>query len=159
MDTLRETVEMLEKKETLLQKKIAEEDERAQQFAAQRDERAAKQCLTRKKMYEKQVEDVANESIRTHELMMLVETATSQDFVAHALGEGSSTLRTIEERTNVRSVDRISDQVDGLACNIRQIQQRLSEPGNTYEFSEAELQSEYNELEALVFATELENVR
>jgi charged multivesicular body protein 4 len=58
---------MLEKKEKVLQKKIALEIQKAKEFTRLKNKRAAIQCLKRKKLYEVQVEQLGNFQLRIHD--------------------------------------------------------------------------------------------
>jgi charged multivesicular body protein 4 len=62
-----QTLEMLEKKEKLLQKKIALEIEKARDYTRAKNKRAAIQCLKKKKLYETQVEQLGNFQLRIHD--------------------------------------------------------------------------------------------
>ncbi|XP_010919710.1 vacuolar protein sorting-associated protein 32 homolog 1 isoform X2 [Elaeis guineensis] len=59
-DKLKQTLEMLEKKEIILQKKISVEVERAKEFTRARNKQAAMQCLKRKKFYEGKMEQLCS---------------------------------------------------------------------------------------------------
>jgi charged multivesicular body protein 4 len=52
LEKLNETLDMLEKKEKVLEKKAAAELERAKEFSKAKNKRAAIQSLKRKKLYE-----------------------------------------------------------------------------------------------------------
>ncbi|KAG6515166.1 hypothetical protein ZIOFF_025551 [Zingiber officinale] len=67
LDKLNETLEMLEKKEKVLLKKMATEVEKAKEFTKAKNKRAAIQCLKRKRLYEQQVEQLSNFQLRIHD--------------------------------------------------------------------------------------------
>lgn len=57
---LRDATETLEKREEHLQRKIDNEIKQAQQFSKQNKKKEALTCIKRKKMYEKQMEQLSN---------------------------------------------------------------------------------------------------
>ncbi|XP_038975935.1 vacuolar protein sorting-associated protein 32 homolog 2-like isoform X2 [Phoenix dactylifera] len=59
-DKRKQTLEMLGKKEIILQKKISVEVERAKEFTRAKKKQAAMQCLKRKKFYEGQMEQLCS---------------------------------------------------------------------------------------------------
>ncbi|XP_058104324.1 vacuolar protein sorting-associated protein 32 homolog 2-like isoform X2 [Magnolia sinica] len=65
--TLQQTLEVLEEKENVLQKKISIEVERAKEFTRAKNKQAALQCLKRKKFYEGQMEHLGNFQLRIHD--------------------------------------------------------------------------------------------
>merc|ERR1712216_723691 len=73
VDKLKDTLEMLNKREALLIKKISNELEKAREFNRQGNKRAALQCLKRKKLYESQCEVVANQQLKLQEQMIVLE--------------------------------------------------------------------------------------
>ncbi|KAJ1702948.1 hypothetical protein LUZ63_002727 [Rhynchospora breviuscula] len=66
-DQLKQALENLEKKETVLQRKISIEVERAKQFTKVRNKEAAIQCLKRKRFYEGQLEQLSSFQMRIHD--------------------------------------------------------------------------------------------
>nr|GMD41211.1 vacuolar protein sorting-associated protein 32 homolog 2 [Ipomoea batatas] len=62
----------MEKKEKVLQRKAAEETERAKEFTRAKNKRAALQCLKRKKLFEQQIEQLCNFQLRIHDQVGLI---------------------------------------------------------------------------------------
>eukprot|EP00244_Chara_vulgaris_P011423 TRINITY_DN5657_c0_g3_i1.p1 TRINITY_DN5657_c0_g3~~TRINITY_DN5657_c0_g3_i1.p1 ORF type:complete len:236 (+),score=58.46 TRINITY_DN5657_c0_g3_i1:290-997(+) len=155
LEKLKETLEMLEKKEGFMQKKIGMEIERAKEFTRAKNKRAAIQCLKRKKMYEVQVDNLANHQLRIHDQMILLESAKATTEVVDALRSGASAMKTIQKATNIDSVDKILDDINEQTETMKQIQQTLGEPVGASEFDEDELLNELEELESLELDEEL----
>uniref|UniRef100_A0A7I4F1U7 Uncharacterized protein n=1 Tax=Physcomitrium patens TaxID=3218 RepID=A0A7I4F1U7_PHYPA len=99
LDKLNETLEMLEKKEKVLQKKIAMEIEKAKEFTSLKNKRAAIQCLKRKKLYEVQVEQLGNFQLRIHDQMIMLEGAKATTETVDALRSGASAMKAIQKAT------------------------------------------------------------
>ncbi|GBG86947.1 hypothetical protein CBR_g44400 [Chara braunii] len=155
LEKLKETLEMLEKKEAFMQKKIGMEIERAKEFTRLKNKRAAIQCLKRKKMYEVQVDNLANHQLRIHDQMILLESAKATTEVVDALRSGASAMKNIQKETNIDSVDKILDDINEQTETMKQIQQTLGEPVGASEFDEDELLNELEELEALEMEEEM----
>ncbi|XP_028553340.1 vacuolar protein sorting-associated protein 32 homolog 1 [Dendrobium catenatum] len=64
---LQQAFERLEKKEIILQEKIALEIERAKEFTKAKNRPAALQCLMRKKFYEEQIEHLGSFQMLIHD--------------------------------------------------------------------------------------------
>nr|CCC53543.1 conserved hypothetical protein [Trypanosoma vivax Y486] len=61
LERLEATIELLEKRESLLEKKISDELAKAKDFHAKKNTRMALQCMKRKKMYEEQLLSIFEE--------------------------------------------------------------------------------------------------
>lgn len=145
---------MLEKKEKVLQKKIALEVEKAKEFTKAKNKRSAIQCLKRKKLYEVQVEQLGNFQLRIHDQMILLEGAKATTETVDALRTGASAMKAMQKSTNIDDVDKTMDEINEQTENMKQIQEALATPiGAAADFDEDELEAELEELEE----AELEN--
>ncbi|CAN8270944.1 unnamed protein product [Cochlearia groenlandica] len=148
LDKLNETLEMLEKKETVLLKKAAGEVEKAKEFSRVKNKRAAIQCLKRKRLYEQQVEQLGNFQLRIHDQMITLEGAKATTDVVDALRTGASAMKAMQKATNIDDVDKTMDEINEQTENMKQIQEALSAPiGSAADFDEDELEAELEELE------------
>jgi len=148
LDKLNETLEMLEKKEKVLQKKIAVEIEKAKEFSRVKNKRAAIQCLKRKKLYEVQVEQLGNFQLRIHDQMIMLEGAKATTETVDALRSGASAMKAIQKATNIDDVDKTMDEINEQTENMKQIQEALSTPiGTAADIDEDELEAELEDLE------------
>lgn len=148
LDKLNETLEMLEKKEKVLQKKIALEIEKAKEYTRHKNKKAAIQCLKRKKLWETQVEQLGNFQLRIHDQMILLEGAKATTETVEALRAGASAMKAMQKATNIDDVDKTMDEINEQTDNMKQIQEALSMPiGAAADFDEDELEAELEELE------------
>lgn len=139
---------MLEKKEKVLQKKIAMEIEKAKEFTRLKNKRAAIQCLKRKKLYEVQVEQLGNFQLRIHDQMIMLEGAKATTETVDALRSGASAMKAIQKATNIDDVDKTMDEINEQTENMKQIQEALSTPiGTSADIDEDELEAELEDLE------------
>ncbi|CAH9143733.1 unnamed protein product [Cuscuta epithymum] len=150
---LTETLTMLEKKESLLQKKASEEFERAKEFARIKNMRAAKQCLKRKRLYEQQIEQLGNFQLRIHDQMIMIEGAKATSETVEALRTGAAAMRSIHKTMNVNNVDKTIEEITQQTEDTRQIQEALAVPFT--DFDEDELEAELEELESAGLEDEL----
>ncbi|KAF3788784.1 Vacuolar sorting-associated protein [Nymphaea thermarum] len=142
------TLEMLEKKEKVLQKKAAAEVERAKEFTRAKNKRAAIQCLKRKKMYEQQIETLGNFQLRIHDQMIMLEGAKATTETVDALRTGAAAMKAMQKATNIDDVDKTMDEINEQTENMKQIQEALAAPiGAAADFDEDELEAELEELE------------
>jgi charged multivesicular body protein 4 len=148
LDKLNETLEMLEKKEKVLQKKIALEIEKARDYTRAKNKRAAIQCLKKKKLYEVQVEQLGNFQLRIHDQMIMLEGAKATTETVDALRSGATAMKAIQKATNIDDVDRTMDEINEQTENMKQIQEALSTPvGGAADIDEDDLEAELEELE------------
>ncbi|KAL3681078.1 hypothetical protein R1sor_024034 [Riccia sorocarpa] len=148
LDKLNETLEMLEKKEKVLQKKIAVEIEKARDYTRAKNKRAAIQCLKKKKLYEVQVEQLGNFQLRIHDQMIMLEGAKATTETVDALRSGAAAMKNMQKATNIDDVDKTMDEINEQTENMKQIQEALSTPiGAAADFDDDELEAELEELE------------
>ncbi|KAE8099980.1 hypothetical protein FH972_017919 [Carpinus fangiana] len=148
LDKLNETLEMLEKKENVLSRKVAAEVEKAKEFSSAKNKKAAIQCLKRKKLIEQQIEVLGNFQLRIHDQMILLEGAKATTETVDALRTGAAAMKAMHKATNIDDVDKTMDEINEQTDNMKQIQDALSAPiGASADFDEDELEAELEELE------------
>ncbi|KAK6944873.1 Snf7 family [Dillenia turbinata] len=148
LDKLNESLEMLEKKENLLLKKVAAEVEKAKQFTRAKNKRAAIQCLKRKRLYEQQIEQLGNFELRIHDQMIMLEGAKATTETVDALRSGASAMKAMHKAVRIDDVDKTMDEINEQTENMKQIQEALATPiGAAADFDEDELEAELEELE------------
>ncbi|KAJ4888916.1 Vacuolar protein sorting-associated protein 32-like protein 1 [Raphanus sativus] len=154
LEKLNETLGMLEKKESLLLKRAAQEVERAKQFTRAKNKRAAMLCLKRKRVYEQQVEQIGTYQLRIHDQMIMLEGFKVTTETVDALRSGASAMKAMQKATNIGDVNKTMDEINEQADNMRQIQDALSAPFGS-DFDEDELEAELEELESAELEEEL----
>lgn len=141
---------MLEKKERLLQKKIAVEIEKAKDYTKAKNKKAAIQCLKKKRMYEMQIEQLGNFQLRVHDQMIMVEGAKATTDTIDALKTGSAAVKSIHKSLSIDEIEKTMEDVEEQTANMKQIQEALSTPvGAAADYDEDELEAELEELEEL----------
>ncbi|KAI6679978.1 hypothetical protein NL676_033859 [Syzygium grande] len=129
IDKLSETLEMLEKKENFLAKRLLQRLKRPRRIPRQR-----KRMLLF--------------NLRIHDQMIMLEGAKATTETVDALRSGAATMKAIHKATNIEDLDRTMDEVNEQTENMKQIQEALSMPiGAAADFDEDELEAELEELE------------
>ncbi|KAI0501803.1 hypothetical protein KFK09_016748 [Dendrobium nobile] len=143
-----ETLEMLEKKEHVLQKKITAEFEKAKDYTKLKNKKAAIQCLKKKKLYEAQIEQIGNFQLRVHDQMIMLEGAKATTDTIDALKTGSAAMKSLQKSLSVDDIDKTMEHVNEQSENMKQIQESLAASvGVAAYFDEDELEAELEELE------------
>ncbi|XP_039120723.1 vacuolar protein sorting-associated protein 32 homolog 2-like [Dioscorea cayenensis subsp. rotundata] len=147
---LNESLQLLEKKEKTLQKKMDTELVKAREFIRAKNKRAAMHCLKKKKLYEQQIELVGNYQLRIHDQLILIESASVTTQTVDALRNGAAKLKEVQKKSDINSVDKTLDEINEQTENLRLVQDALSAPiGSLADFDEDELEMELEELDAL----------
>ncbi|GJR58771.1 vacuolar protein sorting-associated protein 32 homolog 2 [Tanacetum coccineum] len=141
-----QTLDMLEKKEKVLLKKADAEVERAREFTKAKNKKGAIQCLKRKKLYERQIEQLGNFQLRIHDQMIMLEGAKATTETVDALRTGADAMKAYNKHMNINDVDKTMDELNEQSESMKQIWDTIQ----TYtfaDFDEDELEAELEELE------------
>ncbi|KAI3903850.1 hypothetical protein MKW92_005873 [Papaver armeniacum] len=149
LEKLQETLEMLEKKENVLLRKVSAEVDKAKEFTKAKNKKAAITCLKRKRMLEQQVEQLGNFQLRIHDQMILLEAAKVTTETVGALRTGAACMKDMQKATNIGDVDKTMDEINEQTETMKEIQNALANPIGGYDFDEDELEAELEELEEL----------
>lgn len=145
---LRETEEMLIKKQEFLEKKIEQELGIARKNA-KTNKRLALQALKRKKRYDRQLLQIDGTLTTIEQQREALEGANTNTAVLQTMGEAAKALKKAHADMDV---DQVHDMMDDIAEQqdvAREISEAISNPvAFGQEFDEDELEAELNELEA-----------
>ncbi|KAK1285882.1 hypothetical protein QJS10_CPB20g00014 [Acorus calamus] len=145
---LNESLELLDKKERFLRKKISAETNRAKDYSKLKNKKAAIQCLKKKKMYEAQVEQLGNFQLRIHDQIIMLEGGNATTETMDALRAGASTMKAINQSLSIDDIEKTMEEVTEHSENMKQIQEALAAPvGSAADIDEDELEAELEELE------------
>ncbi|XP_063416869.1 charged multivesicular body protein 4b-like [Mytilus trossulus] len=144
---LRETEEMLEKKQAFLEKKIDQEVGTAKKNAA-KNKRAALQALKRKKRYEKQLQQIDG-TLSTIEFQReALENASTNTEVLNVMGNAAKALKAAHQNMDVDKVHDLMDDVAEQQEIANEISEAISNPvGFGQDADEDDLMAELEELE------------
>jgi len=144
---LRETVDMLEKREQFLQKKIDKEVGDAKKYMQQKNKRAALMCLKRKKTYESQMEKLSGARMTIEQQVMTLEGANVSLEAMNAMKMGAASMKSIHKDMNIDQVDDIMDDIREQMDIANEINEAISQPLGGEILDEDELLGELEGLE------------
>uniref|UniRef100_A0A0E0J644 Charged multivesicular body protein 4b n=1 Tax=Oryza nivara TaxID=4536 RepID=A0A0E0J644_ORYNI len=108
----------------------------------------------KKKLYETQIEQLANFQLRVHDQIIMLESAKATTDTVDALRSGSSAVKAIHQSVSIDDIENAIEEANEHTENMRQIQEALATPiGASADFDEDELEAELEDLEE----EELEN--
>ena len=147
IQNLRETEEMLNKKQDFLEKKVDSEIAIARKNA-KTNKRAAMQALKRKKRYENQLKQIDGTLTTIEQQREALEGANTNTAVLQTMNEASKALKKAHLDMDV---DKVHDMMDDIAEQqdvAKEISEAISNPvAFGQEFDDDELEAELNELE------------
>ena len=106
-----QTEELLIKKRDLLERKIAQELDRAKEFTKQKNKRAALAALKKKKLYETQLEQIENNILRVGEQQTMLENQRATVLTVGALQEAALASKATMQEMKIENVDKVLDDV------------------------------------------------
>ncbi|KAJ3192692.1 hypothetical protein HK101_006114 [Irineochytrium annulatum] len=144
---IRESLEMLEKREKYLGTKIDAELKLAKANAS-KNKRAALMALKRKKAYEGQVEKIMGSRMTLEQQMMAIEGANINLETMNAMKAGASAMKAIHGELDINKVDATMDEIREQMDLANEVSEAIAQPVNFgVEFDEDELNEELELLE------------
>jgi len=143
---LRDTLDMLEKREEHLQKKAERELHIVKQNAT-KNKRMAMMALKRKKIYENQMEKIAGARMTIETQVMTIEGANVSFEAIEAMRLGASALQNLHRNMTINDVDNTMSDIQEQMDIAKEIQDGIAQPLGEV-FDEDELEAELAGLEA-----------
>jgi charged multivesicular body protein 4 len=147
---MNDTLETVDKRESLLQRKIDQELAKAKEASARKNKALAMQHLKRKKVLEEQLDRLVKQKENIEHMQMKLEEATINVETIQTQQAGASAIRNVYQRNNL-TLEKIDETVDKVRETIDQaneISAALSQPIGGDEMDEDELMNELELLEA-----------
>ncbi|TFK10905.1 caspase recruitment domain-containing protein 11 [Platysternon megacephalum] len=156
---LRETEEMLTKKQEYLETRIQRELTAAKQHGT-RNKRAALQALKRKKRYEKQLSQIDG-TLSTIEFQReALENSHTNTEVFKNMGYAAQAMKKVHENMDLDKIDSLMDDITEQQAVAQEISEAISNRvGFGEEFDEDELMAELEELEQEELNKKMTDVR
>ncbi|CAG8485608.1 16684_t:CDS:2 [Acaulospora morrowiae] len=151
---LRDTLQMLEKRENHLQNKIDSELKTAKTYAAT-NKRAAMMALKRKKQYENQIEKIGGARITIEAQVMAIENANVNLETIRAMEKGAEAMKAIHGSMDINKVDDTMDSIREQMDLADEISNAISAPMIGIDLDDDELNAELEELEQEVLDSQL----
>ncbi|KAG2222837.1 hypothetical protein INT45_000452 [Circinella minor] len=142
---LRETLDMLEKREAFLEGK-ANNELKIAKFNATKNRRLALQALKRKKVFEANIEKINGARMTIETQMMAIESANVNLETMGAMRAGAEAMKNIHGSMDVNTVDSTMDDIRDQMDIATEISEAISRPVGE-ELDEDELLNELEELE------------
>ncbi|KAK7470708.1 ESCRT-III subunit protein snf7 [Stygiomarasmius scandens] len=145
--TLRQQLQMIEKKEEHLQKKIEEELKKAKANAVS-NKAVATAALKRKKASEAELDRLAGTRLQLEMQVNTLESANLNAETMAAMKKGADALKTIHGNMTIDKVDAIMNQVNDQRALADEVAEAISNPAYSgLDLDEDELKAELDELE------------
>eukprot|EP00128_Syssomonas_multiformis_P011788 Colp12_sorted_trinity150504_noHs@31679 len=144
---LRGALEMLEKREEYLEKKVTNEQNIAKANAS-KNKRVALMALKRKKAYEAQVTKISGARMTLEAQIMAIESANVNLEAMKAMKEGADAMKSIHKDINIDKVDKTMDDIRDQMDIANEITDAIAQPvGFGVDFDDDELAAELDALE------------
>jgi len=157
IQALREAQSNLDKREAHLQTQITQAVTEAKKKHKAKDKRGAMFQLKRKKMFEKQLEQIGGKKLSIEQQVMALEGAASNKDVLVAMKQGAQALQKAVKDTNIEKVDEVMDEINESMALAEELSEAMAQPIGPA-FDEEELASEMAELDQELMEDELESV-
>lgn len=145
---LRENIATQEKREQHLEKKIEQLTTEAKAKMAKKDKKGALFALKRKKLYEAEIDKIANIKMTLETQVMNLESAAQNAETFKAMNAGKNAMSNIREDTNIDKVDDLMDEIQEEMQMADEISNALAQPVDPLLADEDDLLAELQELEA-----------
>eukprot|EP01136_Pigoraptor_vietnamica_P038209 Opistho-1_new@107209 len=144
---MRETLELLEKRERYLEKKIEGELETAKKNAA-KNKKVAMMALKKKKTYENQMEKISGARMTIETQVLAIENANVNLEAMNAMQIGAQAMKKIHAGMTVDQVDKTMDDIRDQMDIANEISDAISQPVamGGVEMDDDELERELEEL-------------
>ncbi|KAF4746471.1 hypothetical protein FOZ63_028898, partial [Perkinsus olseni] len=105
----KEAIDTLEKREQLIEKKMAIQEQEARSRAAAKDKRGALMALKRKKLYEAELQTLMNSRMTLEQQILSLESSQTTAVAVQALAQGVSAQKTMNQQLNIDNIDELMD--------------------------------------------------
>ncbi|KAF4722497.1 hypothetical protein FOZ63_015696 [Perkinsus olseni] len=142
----KEAIDTLEKREQLIEKKMAIQEQEARSRAAAKDKRGALMALKRKKLYEAELHTLMNSRMTLEQQILSLESSQTTAVAVQALAQGVSAQKTMNQQLNIDNIDDLMDDMAEQQDLQNEVSQVLSS-GNQI-MDDDELLNELDQIEA-----------
>jgi len=146
--SLRENIATQEKREAHLEKQIEQLVAEAKAKMAKKDKKGALFALKRKKLYEAEIDKIANIKMTLETQVMNLESAAQNAETMKAMKTGTAQMKKIRQETNIDQVDDLMDEMKEEMEMADEISNALAQPVDPLMTDEDDLLAELEELEA-----------
>lgn len=144
MEKLDTTLELLDKREAVLEKKMHIELEKAKALMAKGNKNAAMLCMKRKKMYEDQILKIQAQKNNMETLKFAMQEQSMNVEVLAAQRAAAAQMRTMNRGMDAETVEEERDALQEQMEEARNVTEVLTQPLDTDPIDEDELMDELN---------------
>jgi charged multivesicular body protein 4 len=144
---LGDTLEVIEKREEVLNKKIDQEVAKAREATKKGNKTVALTHLKRKKQYEEQANKLAAQRQNIEVMQMKMEEAAMNMETLKAQKEGAKAIQNMYGKTTIDKVDADMDKVREVMENANDISEAIAQPMGVDDLLTDELEEEFAQLE------------
>ena len=149
METLRNTIDDITKRATLLQTRCNNELQQALQRKKQGDKAGALACLKRKKMYENEIAKLEGSRINIEQQLFAIEGASMNRNIFEGLRQGNTVLKQVHDKISIDEVDKLKDDMEEQQDLLQEMNEAISQPiGFMSTVDDDELLDELDDIEA-----------
>ncbi|KAJ2450394.1 ESCRT-III subunit protein snf7 [Coemansia sp. RSA 2336] len=145
---LRETKDMLDKRERHLQTQIDNQLKTARANAV-KNKRLAMAALKRKKTLETQMENISNQILAVDTQIMTIESSNLNAEAFKAMQQASLAMKKIHQGVSIDKVDQVTDDINEQMSVSKEISEAMTSGFGMIDMDEDELNAELEELEQL----------
>eukprot|EP01064_Diplonema_japonicum_P004895 TRINITY_DN13237_c1_g3_i1.p2 TRINITY_DN13237_c1_g3~~TRINITY_DN13237_c1_g3_i1.p2 ORF type:complete len:229 (+),score=79.95 TRINITY_DN13237_c1_g3_i1:61-747(+) len=120
------TIDTIERKEKVLEKRIAEQTAKAKEYLAKKNQRGAMTCVKMKKQYEGQLEQLQNQKLNLETLKVQTEGSAIQNDIINVQREMVRQMN--REAPRIEEVEQIQDDMTDALDNQRDVAEALAQP-------------------------------
>lgn len=142
LEKLDNAIELLEKREGILEKKVEQELAKAKAFYAKKNTQAAMQCMKRKKMYEEQMLNLGSQKQNLETLKFNIQNQNMNQEVLQAQISAKDELKKGNKKMNAEKIDQNMDELMEEMDKANQVSEALKQPLDNNFVDEDELMME-----------------
>ena len=143
INKIRDSIDVLDKKISLLNRKIKEECEKAQNYMNQKNKNGALTCLKRKKMYESQITSFENQKMNLESIIIKLEEAIINKSTISSIQQTNKIFKDISQELSIDKIEKIVDESTEHLDNLNDISNILSNPLQSSTLDDDELLDEF----------------
>lgn len=153
IERLDTTIELLEKREMVLEKKCEQELLKAKAFMEKKNKNGALQCMKRKKMFEEQMHNIAAQKANMETMKFAIQNTAMNKEVLDTQRRAAQDLQRMNKTMNAEQVEDDMDNLREAMDQAKTVSEALTQPLDDQLLDEdelmAELEDELSNLEGL----------
>jgi charged multivesicular body protein 4A/B len=150
IERLDSTIELLEKREAVLEKKCEQELLKAKAFMDKKNKTGALQCMKRKKMFEEQLSNIAAQKVNMETMKFAIQNTAMNKEVLDTQRRAAQDLTKMNKTMNAEQVEEDMDNLREAMDQAKTVSEALTQPLDDQMLDEDELMAELEgELEGL----------